>query len=445
MERNDIRMILWLLPLCILALCVAPVAAEDIGGTMGWYDVYCNVDGATVYFDGQNMGQIQSGKLSVPVYSTGAPYSAVRVTASGYNSASEALPPSPSAGGHAVVSVTLSPLAPTTGTLKATSTPSGAMIHVDGAIYGTTPHSVTLSPGMHSVQLTYNGYQPWSNTVKIQSGSTTTISPVLTPAQTQGSVSFISNPPGAHVTFDGGYIGFTPYTMGGVSKGAHIVEFSLPGYVEWSSTIHVYPGQTTYVSESLTPMAQPTTGSLRITTSPSYASVYMDGVYYGTSSPGTGVYIGSASAGTHTISATLSGYQTATSSVTVTAGKTTSISLVLQSGTSPTPTPSPSGSGSLQVSSSPAGAVVYLNDVNKGITPTTLPNVGAGTYAIILKLTGYQDWNSQVSVAGGQTAQVSAVLNPVAQPTKSPVSPLLLPVGILGAVALFVALRRNEP
>ncbi len=319
------------------------------------------------------------------------------------------------------------------------------MIHVDGTIYGTTPHSVTLSPGSHSVQLTYNGYQPWSNTVSIQSGSTTTISPVLTPAQTQGSVSFISNPTGAHVTFDGGYTGFTPYTMGGVSKGAHVVEFSLPGYVEWSSTIQVYPGQTTYVSESLRPMAQPTTGSLRITTSPAYASVYMDGVYYGTSSPGTSVYIGSASAGTHTISATLSGYQTATSSVTVTAGQTNSISLALQTGTSPAPTPSPSGSGSLQVSSSPAGAVVYLNDVNKGITPTTLPNVGAGTYAIILKLTGYQDWNSQVSVAGGQTAQVSAVLVPVAQPTKSPVSPLLLPVGILGAIALFVALRRNEP
>jgi len=434
----------WLLPLCILALCSAPVAAEDIGGTMGWYDVYCNVNGATVYFDGQNMGQIQSGVLSVPVYSTGAPYSAVRVSASGYNSASEALPSAPSAGGHAVVSVTLTPLAPTSGTLKATSTPSGAMIYVDGTIYGTTPHSVTLSPGTHSVQLTYNGYQPWSNTVTIQSGSTTTISPVLTPAQTQGTVSFISNPSGAHITFDGGYIGFTPYTMGGVSKGAHVVEFSLPGYVEWSSTIHVYPGQTTYVSESLTPMAQPTTGSVRISTSPSYASVYLDGVYQGTSSPGTGLYIGSVLAGTHTISASLSGYQTATTSVAVTAGKTTSISLALQPGT-PSPTPVPSGSGSLQVSSSPAGAIVYLNDVNKGITPTTLSNIGAGTYAIILKLTGYEDWNSQVSVANGQTAQVSAVLVPVAQPTKSPVSPLLLPIGILGAVALFIALRRNEP
>jgi len=45
------------------------------GSGKGWITVMCNVDGASVYLDGNNKGQISGGGLSLQVYTTGTPYS----------------------------------------------------------------------------------------------------------------------------------------------------------------------------------------------------------------------------------------------------------------------------------------------------------------------------------------------------------------------------------
>ena len=70
----------------LVACCfVLPVSAQpSLGGDNGWYAVYCNIDGAQVYFDNQYKGEIQGGVLYVPVYTTGTPYSKFRVEMDGY-------------------------------------------------------------------------------------------------------------------------------------------------------------------------------------------------------------------------------------------------------------------------------------------------------------------------------------------------------------------------
>ncbi len=55
-----------------------------IGGETGWYDVHCNVDGATVSFDGETKGQITNGNLTVQVFITGTPYKTFMVYKAGY-------------------------------------------------------------------------------------------------------------------------------------------------------------------------------------------------------------------------------------------------------------------------------------------------------------------------------------------------------------------------
>ncbi|MDD3976811.1 MAG: hypothetical protein PHI15_01500 [Methanomicrobium sp.] len=57
-----------------------------IGGDMGFYTVYCNVDGASVYFDSDYKGTISNGELTVSVYTTGTPYSTYQVKMQGYDS-----------------------------------------------------------------------------------------------------------------------------------------------------------------------------------------------------------------------------------------------------------------------------------------------------------------------------------------------------------------------
>ncbi|MDO9540628.1 MAG: PEGA domain-containing protein, partial [Methanocalculus sp.] len=45
-----------------------------IGGSIGYYTVYANVNGASVYFDSDFKGTIANGELTVQVYTTGTPY-----------------------------------------------------------------------------------------------------------------------------------------------------------------------------------------------------------------------------------------------------------------------------------------------------------------------------------------------------------------------------------
>ncbi|WAI01347.1 peptidase associated/transthyretin-like domain-containing protein [Methanogenium organophilum] len=100
--------------LIIAAAVPAALAATTIGGDQGWYDVYTNVDGCSIYFDGEYKGVTTGGVLSVGVYSTAAPYSTVRAEKSGYSSASQSLPATPSPGEHQSVYLTLNPNTPTT-------------------------------------------------------------------------------------------------------------------------------------------------------------------------------------------------------------------------------------------------------------------------------------------------------------------------------------------
>ncbi len=56
-------------------------------------------------------------------------------------------------------------------TLEANSTPPGADIELDGNFVGSTPSSVTVSPGEHTVKLTKSGYKPWERKIKVTGGN----------------------------------------------------------------------------------------------------------------------------------------------------------------------------------------------------------------------------------------------------------------------------------
>ena len=71
-----------------------------LGGGKGWIDTYCNVDGATVYFDGIPQGNIAGGILSVAVSPTGTPVRTITVSKSGYTTWSGPLSRMPESGEH---------------------------------------------------------------------------------------------------------------------------------------------------------------------------------------------------------------------------------------------------------------------------------------------------------------------------------------------------------
>ena len=88
--------------------------------------------------------------------------------------------------------------------------------------------------------------------------------------------------------------------------------------------------------------------------------------------------------------------------MTVSAGKTTSISLTL-------PVQAPA-TGSISVSSSPSGVRIYLDGTDTGYTtPATLSGISVGSHTVLGSLSGYTDQSQGVTVNAGQTSGI--VLN----------------------------------
>ncbi len=84
--------------------------------------------------------------------------------------------------------------------------------------------------------------------------------------------------------------------------------------------------------------------------------------------------------------------------------------------------------GNISVSSSPAGATIYVDNENKGTTtasPFTVTNVAAGSRIVVLQLSGYQNFTTNAAVTDGGTYPVSATLIPITSaPTITGISPV---------------------
>ena len=177
----------------------------------------------------------------------------------------------------------------------------------------------------------------------------------------------------------------TPYT-GPLDTGTHSIAIALTGYNNYLGTIHICSQKVTYVHPALTAITT-TTPTTAVTTS-------------ATTAPVTVV------TSTATTSATLAG--------------------VPASGTGSTTIPA--GSGSLSVTTTPAGAAVYVDGVQRGVSPALIPGLAAGSHTVLLKLDGYQDLSTPVPITAGLTNEFSTGLAPL--PSGGSVVPATTAAGV---------------
>ncbi|WP_128693075.1 PEGA domain-containing protein [Methanoculleus taiwanensis] len=293
------------------------------------------------------------------------------------------------------------------------SSPGGAAVTIDGSYVGMTgagstiPFSVSVNAGTHTVAVALPGYQPSVTTVQVNPGELRTLSITLAPSPPSGAVYVASTPGSAAVTLDGGESQTTPANFTAVAPGTHSVKITKPGFVPWSKTVTVTAGKTVTVNAILNPA--PDTGTLSVTSTPPGADIYLDGTYRGH----TPLTIGNVVQGGHELRLLLAGYQTWTGTASVAGGKSTSVNAVL--------IPTPAGTnGDVAVTSTPAGAAIYLDSTYRGTTvagnPIDITGVSPGTHTVTLTRAGYADYVTGISVAPGQTVRVSAVMQPGAGP-----------------------------
>jgi len=94
----------------------------------------------------------------------------------------------------------------------------------------------------------------------------------------RGKVRVTSEPTHASVYLDGEYQGTTPLTIRRVSVGKHRIRVAKEDYRDWSETIFVERGKTSYVFARLEPSYHYRKGSIRVSSQPSQARVFIDGV-----------------------------------------------------------------------------------------------------------------------------------------------------------------------
>lgn len=423
---------------CILA-AMAP-AASALGGDQGWITVYCNVDGASVYFDGSYKGQTSGGSLTVPVYTTAAPFREASVQKSGYTPWSGSLT-MPKADETTSVYATLNPITTPTqtmyGSLYVKSQPSGAEIYFNGDYRGLAPVTINdVWPGSYTIRAEKNGYQTYTTTAYVSAGIQSVVDCPLSALNTAGSLYVLSTPSASNVYLDGVYKGSTPITINNIASGTHIVQIDHAGYYDWKSSVEVPYGGTKTVDATLNPMPVSATGWIYVSSSPGGASVALDGASMGETPSSGSLKLNNIAVGSHTIIMTRPGYQQYSTPVSVSSSTVTEVSAIL------VPTTTPSGTGGLTITSSPAGANAFVDNNFVGITPLTLTSVASGDHTVALRLEGYQDYSVTTPVNTGATSTVSAALNPVTPATRAAMLPLTGFLAVLGA-ALIVLMKRK--
>lgn len=404
---------------------------------IGWYVVRCNVDGAEVYFDGKYMGLITGGSLSVEYRMNQAPYSTIRVSKSGYTTVTQSLPQPPGPGGKTDVYITLQSGPSASGTLTIYSTPSGGSVYIDKKYKGTTPFSISLSPGTYGVQVDKSGYSTTAETVIMSAGQTITRSYKLQPKSSYGSLMITSDPDNAYAYIDGSYAGTTALTVRNLAEGDHRIRLTAPGYNEWTTTQYVKAGAVMTVHGTLTPSASDK-GYIRVVSYPGEAEVYLDGKYMGkTNDEGVpGAYTMTVNPGTYKVSVELTGYRDYEQTVAVGTGQTQTVDANLVLISEPVP-------GEISISSTPSGANVFVDDEYKGITPVTIPGVASGTRDVLLRLPGYADADDKVNVPPGGTATVSVSMKPEGEAKATPGFGFIAAISALGISGLVISRRKG--
>ena len=425
---------------CLIA--AVPAVTAQIGGGEGWITIRCNVDGASVYFDGQYQGMISANQLTVSVYTTGTPYRTYSVEKSGYYTASGDIV-MPQAGQTRTYTATLQLMptptpVPEYGSISVDSSPSGAAIYLNGNYRGIAPVTINaVRAGSYSVSAEMSGYYTYSTTTTVYAGSMSNVYCRLTQMVSTGGLYVTSEPSDAMVYLDASYRGRTPLTLNNVATGEHVVEMDLSGYYDWKSTVTVPAGGTRTVSASLSKIPVSSTGWIYISSSPGGATVLLDGTNVG-QTPGSGALkLNNIAAGSHTVNLQLNGYQEYTTGVNVVSTTVSQVDAVL------VPAGSASSIGGLSVSSTPSGANVYVDNAFRGITPLTMNDITAGSHTLLLQMAGYQDYVATVQVNKGATSTVTTILNPVATPTqKSGALPVAAGIALV-IIGLCVFRKRN--
>lgn len=205
-------------------------------------------------------------------------------------------------------------------------------------------------------------------------------------------------PVGAKVVVDGKPRGIAPCSVFGLPAGVHLVQVEAASHVSQDEFVQISDGE--YVQRTFTLAEEK--GLVLVKTEPAGADVKCNGVSLGT----TPLLVTTLTSDRpHALELSLNGYQTKRIDV-QTDGRHPLVrteTLALDSGV-------------VDCTTEPAGATVFVNGVERGVTPIKLANIPKGVATVVFRLTGYKDETRELRLAPGDSQSLAVQLK--GQPAK---------------------------
>jgi hypothetical protein len=215
------------------------------------------------------------------------------------------------------------------------------------------------------------------------------------PAARVGQLMVSANVKGAKITVDGRSDPrwLTPFTIPGLSAGAHDVVISLDGYASYQQTVTVASGQTANVVANLSPRR----AEFGVETDPPGVEILIDGKSYGPSPVHATL-----DPGNHTYVVKQQGVAPYENTFSIKSGEVVAKKLILGD---------PSGTGLVQVKTIPDGATVEADEAVVGEPTPTSFRLPVGSHTLTISLAGYEPVQQQVTVSASASTPVNVTLS----------------------------------
>jgi len=169
-------------------------------------------------------------------------------------------------------------LQPLWGDLIITVEPPDADIFIDNVYFGNGAQQLVaaekgIETGIHTFMARKAGYYPEEKNLELKRGDNGTLS--FTLKQISGSLQITTEPAGTEVFLNGSFIGNPPLTKE-LQVGEYRLKIQKAGFLTIEKAIQINENQTTVINEVL-----PNTRSVRITSFPPMADIYLNGNFAG--------------------------------------------------------------------------------------------------------------------------------------------------------------------
>ena len=263
----------------------------------------------------------------------------------------------------------------------------GVDVTVDGQAKGIVPITIKLPVGRHLVEIAKAGFDSFSQWVDVLDGQKQVLLPVLKALTVSVARLVIdADVKQAEVFINGERKGTTPLALDDLPLGAYTIVVKAPGAKDWTQKLTLAAGQTLLKAELASSIPKsPTETDLDIVADKPDAVVWIDGALVGKTP-----LLHRVTAGDHWIQVKLAKHVTWEVKQVFEAGKPAKLRATL------------APSGEVIVTSTPAGATVFVDRVRRGLTPITL-ELAEGTYTIIVERAGYQRFEKKIQVSAKST------------------------------------------